>query len=207
MAGMAKATCDIVKVFILAWLAALAVASPSAADACAQDRSLCAAARAGAAMLQTASGKVGQAPLKGRVVTLEAEVTSLTERVKVMMDTVGTASDAAALLGKEEPYAEYTALLKSSVKEGEAEGEEALTAAVAALETKAAELKSKILLLENQVVGSLLQKEQAAASRSEPTSLSSRVESLEDDVEAMRTKVTSLEQTISGLQTKSAKTA
>jgi len=143
------------------------------------------------------------APLKGRVATLTAEVESLSGRVKTMLETVGaggTPAAAAALeLGKEIPYARYTALLHSDKTD-----DASLKEDIAALETQVADLKSKLLLLENQVVGSLLQKGSATRAVGDPTTLSSRVVTLEKDVDDMRTRVTSLEQTVAGLQTKSA---
>jgi len=180
---MAAAVARIMKV----WLLAVAFAVPTLAAS-------------------SSRAKSAAPPLKGRVATLTAEVESLTSRVKTMLETVGaggTPAAAAALelegvLGKEAPYARYTALLHSGKMD-----EGSLKEDIAALETKVSDLKSKLLLLEKQVVGSLLQKSSSTGAGSDPTTLSSRVVALEKDVGDMRTRVTSLEQTVAGLQTKS----
>lgn len=97
-------------------------------------------------------------------------------------------------------YARYKELLhtkkydESSVKQD-----------VATLETQCATLKSNVLMLENQVSGGSLA--QVKAHADSPTSLSTRVESVESDVSDLRTRVTSLEQVVAGLQMKSTKAA
>jgi cell division septum initiation protein DivIVA len=152
------------------------------------------------------AASAGDAPLKGRVTTALAEVASLQERVDALMQDVGvgavalqketaTAPATNTVLDKTALYARYKELLHTKKYE-----EGAIKDDVATLENDCADLKSKILMLENQVQGgtSLL----AKVSEDPTTSLSSRVEAVETDIADFRTRVSSLEQVVAGLQTK-----
>lgn len=177
-----------------------------------EDRSCAEVPRSGSALLQTSSASV-TAPLVGRVLTLEAETTSLESRVSALQDSLGVTGgadlgggegDAATLqMHRKEPYARYALLLRSIAKSDTS----TLKEDVASLETRAAAVKSSILTLENQVSGnaftakySLLANTVKGAQKG--TSLESRVEALEEETSEFRTKVTSLEQTVVGLQLK-----
>jgi chromosome segregation ATPase len=165
------------------------------------------------AALGTASA-LEDAPLQGRVTTLMAEVASLQGRVGGLMEDVGVTGEAAALqkrvassnfansplakkaLGTTALYARYKELLNTKKYE-----EGALKDDISTLEADCSQMRSNILLLENQVQdGASL----FASYAYNPTSLSSRVEALEKDVADFRTRVTSLEQVVAGLQTKAA---
>jgi chromosome segregation ATPase len=148
------------------------------------------------------AASAGDAPLKGRITTALAEVASLQGRVDVLMSDVGVGSvalekDTATnkVLDKTALYARYKELLHTKKYE-----EGAIKDDVATLENDCADLKSKILMLENQVQGgtSLL----AKVSEDPITSLSSRVVAVEKDIADFRTRVSSLEQVVAGLQTK-----
>jgi uncharacterized protein YceH (UPF0502 family) len=228
---------------ILSSLALLATAGNSVPLQCADsnDEHSCVAgmegapsASTGSAMIQTAGEKGATvtahvaedvsagAPLKGRVATLEAEMNSLDARVTALQDSLGYSGGAGGGGAgevaevqvdnkKEVSYAKYVSLLRSTYDLA------ALKDDVATLEGRAADLKSKILALENQVSGnafamkfSLLsgnaQGAKAAAAKAgqadQESSLSSRIEALEEETEEFRTRVTSLEQTVVGLQVK-----
>merc|ERR1740127_365457 len=160
-------------------------------------------------MLQTASASgSSQAPLQGRVVTLEAEMTSLEERTTALEDSLGAGGGGAAPAAelqmdkKKEPFAHYALLLKRANTDSAALNED-----IASLETRAAAVKSKILTLENQVSGNAFAVKMALLSEGvqgarKGSSLESRFEALEDETVDLRTRVTSLEQTVVGLQVK-----
>jgi len=193
--------------FALVGSALVAFASAAASESCHEEPQ----PRAGGSFIQVADvpaasaaqssaslTKTGAPPLKGRVVTLEAEEVSLENRVSILMETVGMTAEAAALLEKGEPYTRYMSLLHS-------QGEGSLKEAVGELETKVVALNSKILSLENQVAGnaftapSLLEKASKKTGQSgDGASLTSRIVALEEEVAKARSRVTSLEQTVSG---------
>jgi chromosome segregation ATPase len=130
-----------------------------------------------------------------------AEVQSLKSRVDTILQEVGISAEAAAAFHEDKTYVLDTAQLMARYKEllhTKKYEENALKEDVATLEATCAELKSSILMLENQVQGgpSLL-----AKGSDSPTSLASRVEAVEKDVADFRTRVTSLEQVVAGLQT------
>lgn len=156
------------------------------------------------AALLHAQGGV-QAPLKGRVVTLEAEVVSLTDRVSVLSASVGVSGAAPAefaqkisLLGQPKQYQHYASLLKIGM--ADATSETSLKESVADLEGRCATLMSQVEGLENQVSGNGLTAliEMQAGISAQESSLTSRVVALEDTVVNIRSRVTSLEQTVSG---------
>merc|ERR1719401_2540260 len=112
-------------------------------------------------MLQMAADKktAGEQPLEGRVATLDAELTSLANRVSILMSTIGL-SGGAALLDKAGTYERYTALLKNK------HDATAIQDDVADLEARADDVKDKISQVENEVSGaqlsSLLEKSRIA---------------------------------------------
>merc|ERR1719351_250339 len=118
------------------------------------------------------------APLKGRVLTLHAEVDSLTLRVKALEDIVGGDDTAAAT-----PKPEVGGTMAIDVAE---------------LEATEASLESRLQALENKVVkGALLQTgAQEAAVKRIASSIEKRVESLEEEVSDLRTRTTVLEQKV-----------
>jgi len=179
--------------------------------------------RAAGALLQSQSSTKAvqlhaQAPLQGRITTAVAEVASLQDRVEGIMTVVGVSAEevvAAMQQGGDKAGANVTKKIDTSAlyaryKEllhKQKEDESALKDDIAALEADCSALSSNILLLENQVQSgsSLLAKKGAESITGSPTSLSSRVEDIEANIEDYRTRVTSLEQVVVGLQMKSNK--
>mmetsp|Transcript_97627 Transcript_97627/g.209473 ORF Transcript_97627/g.209473 Transcript_97627/m.209473 type:complete len:219 (-) Transcript_97627:126-782(-) len=180
--------------------------------------------RSGGAMLQTLADKeaivgtreasvagAGTAPLRGRLETLEKEVDTLKKRTTDLeTEVVGGEGSLPSIPEAPEAPPEAAALqnLQSddsappdqrfmSLAQGAADIEkgESMKTRVAAVEADVASLKSKISMLENQVMGkdglSLLEK--VAGS-----SLKSRIVSLEEEVDLMRSRVSSLEHTVKG---------
>mmetsp|Transcript_72988 Transcript_72988/g.156302 ORF Transcript_72988/g.156302 Transcript_72988/m.156302 type:complete len:196 (-) Transcript_72988:142-729(-) len=188
-----------------ALVGAMVVMAVDSAASCGGGKSTCAAeagARPGGALLQTSSEKGqevaahNQAPLKGRIVTLEAEVASLFTRVEILTDSVGKsllqgAPKEAALLG-EKPFERYASLLHSK------SSDVILTQAVEELEMKVAKLKDDIQTLENSVAGNAFSAPSLMDVKAKGASLSVRVVALEDEVAKDRSRVTALEQTVVG---------
>mmetsp|Transcript_72987 Transcript_72987/g.156298 ORF Transcript_72987/g.156298 Transcript_72987/m.156298 type:complete len:193 (-) Transcript_72987:104-682(-) len=185
-----------------ALVGAMVVMAVDSAASCGGGKSTCAAeagARPGGALLQTSTEKGhevaahNQAPLKGRIVTLEAEVVSLGQRVDILSASVGgkASSSEAALLGAG-PYDRYASLLHSKTSDA------ALQETVADLEQQVVDLNKKILQLENTVSGSAFSAPSLLEATSQGASLSSRVVALEEEVAKDRSRVTSLEQTVTG---------
>merc|ERR1712039_610462 len=157
-------------------------------------------------------GSAQAAPLKGRLVTLEAEVAGLEGRINTMKAEVGATAGGGAevaptLLEKEKKehnsalFGDYLALLRSGSDLA------SLTATISDLEGKMATVKSDIQFLENQVKGnafafaaqSLLEtKNDKTSSGLKGSSLESRTVALEDEVANARTRVTAIEQAVVG---------
>jgi predicted nucleic acid-binding Zn-ribbon protein len=145
---------------------------------------------------------ISKADLSGRVATLDAELTSLTNRVGILMSTVGLEA-AAAFLAKAGTYERYTAILKgkhdaTTIKDD-----------VDALETEAQDVKTKITQVENsvagtQIGGSLLEKSQIKLSSREGDewSLTSRVSSLEEVVLSLQDRAKAMELQVAGSASK-----
>merc|ERR1712232_1017013 len=140
-----------------------------------------------------------EAPLKGRLATLDAEVTSLNNRVDVIAAEVGNGAggEAPALFGTatlQKEYANYEALLHSKSDTS------ALVDTVEDLEKRTADLDSRILQLENKVDSTLTADGANTASlltvKARGASLQERTIELEGRVSSMRARVTSLEQTV-----------
>jgi len=171
-------------------------------------------AQMGAAMLQQVSDKdvttkanSKDAPLEGRAATLAAEIESLTNRVSILMTTVGLAEGTALLDKTKKPYEKYASLLRTKYDDA------ALKEVVTDLEAKSAALKGNIKQLENMVFGTqfdtavLLAAKIHRHSVSED-SLSNRIMALEEVVGSMRNRVAELEERVSlGLHQEGAKSA
>merc|ERR1712151_423611 len=153
-------------------------------------------------MIQSNSGMPSwKPPIKGRLVTLEAEVAGLESRIEVLKKEVGAnplAGDGAggeAALLERKAYADYAKLIRSK-------GDD-LMSTVAELETKMHAVESDIQELENHVKGNLFSAPSLLSIASEKedgvgVSLESRTTALEHAVSVARTRVTSLEQTVVG---------
>merc|ERR1712083_663028 len=110
--------------------------------------------RSGGAMIQSVHGAKAP-PLKGRLVTVEAEIALLEGRVAALMGEVGitadgTAAAAPAALVESSLFGSYAALLRSK-------GEN-LDATVTECETKMHKVNADILTLENKVSGNAFSK-------------------------------------------------
>lgn len=163
----------------------------SKAPSCDGSEAVC-AARSGSAMLQTAAKKDDN--LEGRAATLSAEIESLTNRVSIIMSTVGLAG--AELLDKgKKPYEKYAALLHSKYDDA------ALKEVVTDLEGKATALKGNIKALENEVSGTQFDAALLATAihkvGSAGDSLTSRMFALEEVVGSCRSRVQALEEKVS----------
>lgn len=161
-------------------------------------------------MIQAGASASSQAaPLKGRLVTLEAEVAGLEGRIGALKTevgaTAGAAAEAPALLEKDNIeertalFADYASLLRDHSDLG------SLASTTSDLEAKMATVRSDIQQLHNQVSGnafsapSLLSTYATkVASQSEGSSLESRIVALEHEVGNARTQVTSIEQVVVG---------
>merc|ERR1719507_914084 len=166
------------KAVVLLTMALLAAARASLTPSCESGSEACKAA-AGSAMIQFVESKKSNgsseaviveseeavnAPLKGRVLTLHAEVDSLALRIKALEDIVGGDDTAAAT-----PKPEVGGTMAIDVAE---------------LEATEASLESRLQALENKVVkGTLLQTsaQRVDAGRA-ASSIEKRVESLETEV-------------------------
>jgi uncharacterized protein YlxW (UPF0749 family) len=185
--------------FVAALMGAVALLGAAASSegssfACPAD-----AAAAGSAMLQTAAGSLragGGAPsIEGRVATLDAELTSIANRVSIVMSTVGL-QGAAALLANSGNLEHYKALMEHKADA------KAVQDDVADLETRANDVKTKITEVENEVSGSqiggagLLEKLKVT-SHGAGDSLSSRVTSLEEVVVSLKDRTKMMEEAVS----------
>jgi len=173
--------------------------SAAAAEArCGPDNEACpATAASGSAMLQTGADKrttSAGGSIEGRVATLDAELTSLENRVGILMSIVGL-QGGAALLSKAGSYDRYKALLKNKYDEA------AIVDVVSDLETQADDVKSKITSVEDEVSGSqivsLLDKAKEAND-----SLTNRVTALEEVVSSIKDRTKAMEAKVTGMASK-----
>jgi hypothetical protein len=164
--------------------------------------------QAAAAMSSPAS--LAEAPLQSRVITAMAEVSSLKGRVDTLIlevgvphaarhkkDTAGAAKR--VVLDKPALYARYKELLLTKTY-----ADASLKEDVTTLLAECADLRTKILMLNNQLQGGAVLFASYAYS---PASLSSQMEAVENNVAYFRSLVSSLEQALAtGLLEKTTKT-
>lgn len=177
---------------------------------------------------EKAREKAKSAPLKLRVETLEKEVAALQERVSALQADVGVSGGASAAAAPEEAPAALLGGRRAPPRGAAArdddddDGDEALVeisnakgsrddtikGKVAALEATMAQVKSHISQLENQVMGevALLQAGRgsgkeghvSASDKGSGSSLKSRIESLESELDSCRTRASTLEHEVTG---------
>jgi len=185
---------------IVALLFCASVVRTSAAVAetpCGTDGSCPATAASGSVMLQTGADKRAiseGSSIEGRVATLDAELTSLENRIGILMSTVGL-QGGAALLAKAGTYDRYKALLKNTYDDA------AIVDVVSDLEAKADQVKSDITAVEDEVSGNQLVSFLGKAKVADD-SLTNRVTSLEEVVSSIKDRTTAMEAKVTGMGSK-----